>query len=67
MANSLGFWMLLSELNSYLTVISLQSPEYEERLSLLKKELRKHIEENLEVSKKISKLEKKFWMVSRNN
>jgi hypothetical protein len=66
MTNNIAFWMLLSELNSYLTVISLNSPEYEERLTDIKIQLRKHIEENLEMSKKLTKLEKKFWTV-RNN
>jgi len=66
MTNNIAFWMLLSELNSYLTVISLNSPEYEERLTDIKIELRKHIEENLEMSKKLTKLENKFWTV-RNN
>ena len=66
MTNNIAFWMLLSELNSYLTVISLNSPEYEERLTEIKIQLRKHIEENLEMSKKLSKLEKKFWTVRSN-
>jgi hypothetical protein len=66
MTNNIAFWMLLSELNSYLTVISLNSPEYEERLTDIKIQLRKHIEENLEMSKKLTKLENKFWTV-RNN
>jgi hypothetical protein len=66
MTNNIAFWMLLSELNSYLTVISLNSPEYEGRLTEIKIQLRKHIEENLEMSKKLTKLENKFWTV-RNN
>jgi hypothetical protein len=66
MTNNIAFWMLLSELNSYLTVISLNSPEYESRLTDIKIQLRKHIEENLEMSKKLTKLENKFWTV-RNN
>jgi len=66
MTNNIAFWMLLSELNSYLTVISLNSPEYESRLTDIKSQLTKHIEENLEMSKKLTKLENKFWTV-RNN
>jgi hypothetical protein len=64
--NDIRFWATMSELNTYLTIISIESPQYEERISRFKKDLTKYIEQNLELSKEVAKIEKKFWM-SRNN
>jgi hypothetical protein len=64
--NDIRFWATMSELNTYLTIISIESPQYEERISRFKKDLTKYIEQNLELSKEVAKLERKFW-TSRSN
>lgn len=64
--NNIRFWLLLSEINTILTVVSIEHPEYEERISKVKKELTTHITEGLELSKKIKKVEVEDWY-RRNN
>lgn len=66
MNNDIKFWRLLSELNSYLLLISIESPEYEQKISEIKRELTKYIEEGLENSKKMAKLCQDSWY-ERNN
>jgi hypothetical protein len=58
------FWMLLSELNSLTTILSVKCPEYEQRITLLKSELTDIINEGLEQSKKLNNIDN--WYV-RNN
>ena len=64
--NNIRFWLLLSEINTILTVVSIEHPEYEERISKVKRELTTHITEGLELSKKIKKVEVEDWY-RRNN
>lgn len=64
--NDINFWRLLSELNNYLLIISIESPQYQERISEIKRELSKYIEKGLEESKKMSKLHQDSWY-ERNN
>ena len=64
MINDIRFWMLLSELNSLTTILSVKCPEYEQRVSLLKEELTEIINEGLEQSKKLNNVDN--WYV-RNN
>jgi chorismate-pyruvate lyase len=64
MVNDIRFWMLLSELNSLTTILSVKCPEYEQRVSLLKEELTEIINEGLEQSKKLNNVDN--WYV-RNN
>lgn len=64
--NDLRFWRLLSELNNYLLIISIESPQYEKRISEIKRTLSKYIEEGLESSKKLTKFENENYQV-RNN
>lgn len=61
--NDLRFWRLLSELNTYLLVISIESPQYEKRISEIKLNLSKYIEEGLESSKLLIKFDNQV----RNN
>lgn len=61
--NDLRFWRLLSELNTYLLVISIESPQYEKRISEIKGNLSKYIEEGLESSKLLIKFDNQV----RNN
>lgn len=63
---SIKFWLLLSELNSLTTIMSIELPEYQERISRVKSELTEIIEENLELSKKVRKIEVDSWY-ERNN
>lgn len=58
------FWMILSELNSLTTILSVKCPEYEQRVSLLKNELTEIINEGLKESKKLKNVDN--WYV-RNN
>jgi len=55
--NDIKFWRLLSELNNYLLIISLESPQYEKRISEIKRTLSKYIEEGLESSKLLIKFD----------
>lgn len=64
--HSIKFWLLLSELNSLTTIMSIELPEYQERISRVKSELTEIIEENLELSKKVRKIEVDSWY-ERNN
>jgi chorismate-pyruvate lyase len=64
MINDIRFWMILSELNSLTTILSVKCPEYEQRVSLLKEELTEIINEGLEQSKKLNNVDN--WYV-RNN
>ncbi len=64
--NNIRFWLLLSEINTILTVVSIEHPEYEERINKVKKELTAHITEGLEVSKQLKKVEVEDWY-RRNN
>jgi chorismate-pyruvate lyase len=64
MVNDIRFWMILSELNSLTTILSVKCPEYEQRVSLLKEELTEIINEGLEQSKKLNNVDN--WYV-RNN
>jgi hypothetical protein len=64
MVNDIRFWMILSELNSLTTILSVKCPEYEQRVSLLKEELTEIINEGLEQSKKLNNVD--IWYV-RNN
>ena len=64
--NDLRFWRLLSELNNYLLIISIESPQYEKRINEIKRTLSKYIEEGLESSKKLTKFENENYQV-RNN
>lgn len=61
--NDIKFWRLLSELNTYLLVISIESPQYEKRISEIKRTLSKYIEEGLESSKLLIKFDNQV----RNN
>ena len=63
---SIRFWLLLSELNSLTTIMSIELPEYQERISKIKSELTTLIEQNLELSKKVRKIEVDSWY-ERNN
>jgi hypothetical protein len=64
MVNDIRFWMILSELNSLTTILSVKCPEYEQRVGLLKEELTEIINEGLEQSKKLNNVDN--WYV-RNN
>lgn len=64
--DKIKFWLALSELNSMLTVISLEHPEYQERISKLRNELTEYITEGLEHSKNLKKTEIDSWY-QRNN
>lgn len=64
MVMDIRFWMLLSELNSLTTILSVKCPEYEQRITLLKSELTDIINEGLEQSKKLNNIDN--WYV-RNN
>lgn len=64
--DKIKFWLTLSELNSMLTVISLEQPQYQERISKLKRELTEYITEGLEYSKELKKTEIDSWY-QRNN
>ena len=64
MINDIRFWMILRELNSLTTILSVKCPEYEQRVSLLKEELTEIINEGLEQSKKLNNVDN--WYV-RNN
>lgn len=64
--NDLRFWRLMSELNNYLLIISIESPQYEKRISEIKRTLSKYIEEGLESSKMLTKFENENYQV-RNN
>jgi hypothetical protein len=66
MEKDIRFWMLLSELNSLTTVLSIKCPEYQERVSKLKGELTEMILKGLEESKKFKETQIDNWYV-RNN
>lgn len=66
MVDSIKFWLTLSEVNTVLTVISLEQPQYQERISKLKRELTEYIEEGLELAKQVKKVEVDSWY-KRNN
>jgi len=51
MEKDIKFWMLISELNSLTTILSIKCPEYQERVSKLKGELTEIISQGLEESK----------------
>lgn len=64
--NKIEFWLALSEINTILTVISIEQPQYRERISRVKKELTEYIEEGLELAKQLKKVEVDSWY-ERNN
>lgn len=66
MNNKIEFWEALQELNELTTILSIECPKYEERISKLKRSLTKCIKEELESERKLANLERKFWTV-RNN
>jgi hypothetical protein len=66
MEKDIKFWMLISELNSLTTILSIKCPEYQERVSKLKGELTEIISQGLEESKKIKQTQIDSWYV-RNN
>jgi len=57
----LEFWRNLRELNELTTILAIECPEYEERVSILKSSLTKEIKKGLEMSKELAKFENKFW------
>lgn len=65
-AEKIKFWMALSEINTILTIISLEHPEYADRISNVKRELTEHINEGLRLAKELKKVEIDSWY-SRNN
>lgn len=60
------FWLLLSELNSLTTLLSVKCPEYQERVSALKRELTEYITNGLEEAKKVKENQIDSWY-ARNN
>lgn len=60
------FWILLSELNSLTTILSVKCPEYQERVTALKNELTEYINRGLDQSKKVKENQIDSWY-ARNN
>lgn len=64
--NKIGFWLTLSEINTILTVVSIEHPEYEERISKVKSVLTSYITEGLETAKELKKVEIDSWYERSN-
>ena len=64
--NNIRFWLTLSEINTILTVVSIEHPEYQERISKVKSELTSYIVQGLETAKQLKKVEVEDWY-QRNN
>lgn len=64
--NKIGFWLTLSEINTILTVVSIEHPEYEERISKVKSALTAYITEGLETAKELKKVEIDSWYERSN-
>jgi len=60
-SREMEFWNNLRELNELTTILAIECPEYEERISILKSNLTKEIKKGLEMSKELAKFENKFW------
>lgn len=64
--NKIGFWLTLSEINTILTVISIERPEYAERIAKAKSALTSYINEGLETAKELKKVEIDSWYERSN-
>lgn len=64
--NNIRFWLTLSEINTILTVVSIENPEYEERISKVKSALTSYITEGLETAKELKKVEIDSWYERSN-
>lgn len=64
--NNIRFWLTLSEINTILTVVSIEHPEYKERISKVKSVLTSYITEGLETAKELKKVEIDSWYERSN-
>lgn len=64
--NNIRFWLTLSEINTILTVVSIEHPEYGERISKVKSVLTSYIVKGLETAKELKKVEIDSWYERSN-